>query len=78
MDNVAFTDYANLTEEIKAEIIRQYEYARSMKATTEQAVAIAAHAAYRLTDRQWNGKIGSNAFASACAVLVMSGHLGSC
>jgi hypothetical protein len=71
-----FNDYASLKDAEKAAILYNYDYALKMGATQGQAIAIAAHDTFSLNDRAWNGKIGSNAFAAACAVVLMSGRLG--
>ena len=67
-----FRDYANLTEEQKRAIIAEYYYARKMGCPPDQSIAIAAGNGLQLTTRQWNAKIGGNAFAAACAVLIMA------
>ncbi len=67
--------YANLTADQKAAIRQQFTAAIQMKADTAQAVSIAASQGLRMTDRQWNGKAGSNAFAAALATLVMAGDV---
>jgi len=69
--NTAFRDYANLTEEQKGAIIDEYYRAREMGCPPDQSIAIGAVNGLRLTARQWNAKTGANAFAAACAVLIM-------
>lgn len=67
-----FKDYANLTEKQQEDIVKWYHYAKDMGATDPgHAAAIAASHAFNLSNRAWNGKTGSNAFAAALAVLVM-------
>ena len=67
-----FRDYANLTEEQRQAIIKEYHYARKAGCPPDQSIAIAASNGLRITTRQWNGKTGGNAFAAACAVLIMA------
>ena len=69
------TRYAHITDEIKAAVIREFKAARSWGCPEGQSVSIAASNAYRLTNKQWNGKSGSDAFASALGILVMAGVL---
>lgn len=66
-------NYANVTEEQKEKVIETYNAWVQMDGIgAGQAVSIAATRAFGLTDRQWNGKAGTDAFASALAILVMS------
>lgn len=67
--------YANITKGQKAAIVAEFERALAMGADRKQAISIAAHSGFGLTDQQWNTAMGDNAFASACAVLVMAGKL---
>lgn len=67
--------YANITKGQKDAIVAEFERALSMGADRKQAISIAAHSGFGLTDEQWNRPMGDNAFASACAVLVMAGKL---
>ena len=70
------TDYAHLDEATKAEIVKQFDYARGIGATDPMhAVAIAADAAFHLTNKQLNGEVGIRAFASALAVCAMRGKI---
>ena len=67
-----FTRYANLTPGQSDEIVRIYNQWVTMDGIQPgQAVSIAARDALLLTDKQWNGKIGADAFAAALACLVM-------
>lgn len=64
--------YANLSREQKAEIVKAFEAAINMvQNDVTHATAIAAHAGLRLSNKAWNGKTGSNAWAATLAVLVM-------
>ena len=75
-DKMKFRDYANLTNEQREEIIKTFRYARDIGATDAgHASAIAAGQGLQLTDRQWNGKTGSNAWAATLATLVMAGEI---
>jgi hypothetical protein len=69
--------YSQISQETKDRIIEKFRYARSMRADANQAVAIAASDGFELTDRQWNGKMGGDAYATAAAVLLFSGELGA-
>lgn len=66
----AFTRYANITPAEREAIIDQYNYYRE-QTTPGHAVACTAARAWELSDRQWNGKTGSDCFAATLAVLVM-------
>ena len=67
-----FTRYANLTTEQKDHIVATYK--ESLKFyPPDQAIACTANDALGLTDRQWNSKIGADAFAATLATLVMAG-----
>lgn len=67
-------NYANLTDDERNEIVRQYNYAVKMGATDAgHAAAIAATNAFNLTTRQWNCNIGTNCYAMAVAVLFHNG-----
>lgn len=70
-----FTDYASLSDEEHLAIRWNYNEARRWNAPIGQAIAIAAKATFKFTDRGWNGKKGSNAFAAACAALIMAKDL---
>jgi len=70
-----FTRYANLTEEQKDRIVDSYRYAKFMGSDAGHATSCAAVNGLGLTDKQWNGKIGSDAFAATMAVLVMRGEI---
>ena len=67
-----FTRYANLTVDDKIRIVSIYNVNREMGSQPGHSAAIAASEAFELTERQWNGKMGSDAFAAVCAVLVMA------
>lgn len=67
-----FTRYANITDADKTAIVENYQYYRQTGCShVGHAVACAAARAFDLTDRQWNGKIGSDAFAATLAWLVI-------
>lgn len=68
--------YADISLETKSIIIAKFNEALSWGAHVGQAISCAAHDAFQLTDREWNGKTGSNAFATACAVLIMDKTFG--
>ena len=60
---------------MKERIIELYESELVLHGKHAEAghlAACVAHRAYNLTDRQWNGKAGSDAFASTLTTLVMA------
>ena len=71
-----FTRYANTTpDDVKTASIA-FWYAMRLGATDAgHACAIAARDAFGLTDRQWNGKLGTDVFAATLAMLVMNGDI---
>ena len=71
-----FTRYANLSKGQEQEIINAFCGWQSMKGIDiGQAVSIAAHDGLKLTTKQWNSKIGADAFAAALATLLMKGAI---
>ena len=64
-------NYNDLTESDIEEICKQFDYAQHMRTDPLHGAACAANSAFRLTDRQHNGKAGGNAFAFALAILIM-------
>ena len=66
--------YANLSDEQRQRVIAEFDGVRAYATDVKHAVAIAARKLVR-TDRGWNGKAGTDAFAAALATLVMSGHV---
>ena len=71
-----FTRYANLTEEQKNRIVDAFHYARDIgNSDPGHAAACAACNGLDLTTKQWNSKIGADAFAAALGVLVMKGEI---
>lgn len=74
----AKTNYANRTEEIKdkmSEELHKWLSLTGKYADAGHLTSCVANSAYDLTTRQWNGKAGSDAFASTLATLVMSGKI---
>lgn len=67
---IGFTRYANLTAEDKVTILANYKDQRTLY-PVNQAVSCTAVDCFVLSDRQWNGKIGADAFAATLAILVM-------
>jgi len=71
-----FTRYANLTEEQQDRIVDAFRYARDVgRSDPGHAAACAACNGLSLTTKQWNSKIGSDAFAAALTTLVMKGEI---
>lgn len=68
-----FTRYANTTNEDCVKVVQEFENAMEWGADIKQAIAIAAHRGFDLTIKQWNSKMGTDAFAAACAILIMRG-----
>lgn len=67
-----FKNYANLTDEQRDEIVKVYnQWVQMDGITVGQAISCAAKDVFKLTIKQWNAKIGSNAFAAVCGVLIM-------
>ena len=63
--------YSKITVQQIDAIIKRFEMARSMGATDPaHAAAIAARDVLCKTDRQWDGKHGSEAYAAALTTLV--------
>jgi len=70
---MAKVDYAHITDDIKQRIVSAYREARSFNCPPDQSVAIAGYRGFQLTKAQQRSPIASsNAFAAACAVLVMA------
>lgn len=72
-----FTRYGNITEEQKAEILKELETYKQMNpfGSTGHAAACIANSVFQLTNRQWNSKIGTDAFSATLTVLAMSGKV---
>ncbi len=63
--------YSQLTDDERANIMSMVRGAMDMGATDfKHAAAIAAHDFFRMTDRQWNSKTGTDAYATVLAVIV--------
>lgn len=74
---MTFTRYSNITEEQKAEILKELENYKQMNplGSTGHAAACIASSVFRLTTRQWNSKVGADAFSATLAVLAMNGKV---
>ena len=63
--------YSQLTDHDRHDIIGSFRGALDMGATDcKHAAAIAAHWFFKMTDRQWNSKTGTDAYATVLAVVV--------
>ena len=72
MTMAQFTRYANITDADKKAIVDTYHYYRQTGCSNVgHAIACTAARAFDLSDRQWNAKIGSDAFAATLAWLVI-------
>ena len=71
----SFKDYAHLSRADLDGIVEKYKELLLRGYPLDQAISCAAVDYFRLTDRQWNGVTGSNAFAAVCATLIAKGVL---
>lgn len=69
--------YSNLTEEKKKAILKHFRRDRSLGGPIGVSISHAARKAFNLTDRQWNGKTGANAFATTLTFLLMEKEIDS-
>ena len=69
--------YANLTDKQRQEILKYYDYSMSHNCNdVNHAIASSAHRILcESNSRKWNGKYGGNAYAAACAVVIMAGKV---
>lgn len=67
----SFKDYAHLSGEDLDGIVEKYKELLLRGYPLDQAISCTAADYFRLTDRQWNGVAGANAFAAVCATLVL-------
>jgi len=67
--------YGKLTDAQKDAILREFDRARDLGATDPGHAAVcAAHNALNLSERAWNGRTGSDAFAAAFTLAYMRGR----
>ena len=68
--------YANITDDQRANILKEFDWTIKMNGGDFfHAAASAAKHGLNLSDRQWNSKIGTNAYAAACVIIIMSGRV---